>query len=106
MENKQPVIIKTYKGNENFARRAYENDAQVMQKQGYYPTSVNYIPGEWGCGSFLIASLLVFIVIGIFVFIYMLIVKPDGTLSVTYELREKEEGKKCPQCAETVKYEA
>ena len=106
MEYKQPVVIKTYRGNENDSRRAYENDARVMQKQGYYPTSVNYIPGEWGCGSFLIALLLIAILIGIIVFIYMLIVKPNGTLSVTYELREKDEEKKCPQCAERVKYEA
>lgn len=104
MESKQPVIIKTYEGDENSSRRAFENDAQIMQEKGYYPISQNYTPGSWGCGSFLIATLLLLILIGIIVFIYMLIVKPDGTLSVTYELREKE--KKCPMCAENVKYEA
>ena len=106
MENKQPIIIKTYRGDENSARKAFENDSLIMQEKGYYPISQNYTPGSWGCGSFLIALLLVAILIGIIVFIYMLIVKPDGTLSVTYELREKEQEKKCPMCAEKVKYEA
>lgn len=106
MENKQPIILKTYKGDENSARRAFENDAIKMQMEGYYPISQNYTQGSWGCGSFLIALLLVFVLIGIIVFIYMLIVNPEGSLSVTYEFRENEEEKKCPMCAEKVKYEA
>jgi len=104
MENKQPVIIKTYKGNEEISRRIFNHDKIEMQRQGYFPTSVNYTPGSWGCGSFLVAALLVIIIVGILVFIYMLIVKPAGYLSVTYELREQE--KTCPMCAEKVKYEA
>jgi len=85
-----------------------------MAKQGYFPTSQSWAEGSYGCGAFLIALILCFIIIGIVVFIYMMIVKPDGILSVTYELRdlvEKEEPKvidekKCPQCAELVKSEA
>ena len=50
--------------------------------------------------------------IGILVFVYMLIVKPDGILSVTYEFRAMPVGsanalpaaeKVCPKCAEQVK---
>ena len=65
------------------------------------------------------ALLLCFLLIGIFVFIYMLIVKPPGTLSVVYEYRPlgdvvdpddstrmPDELKVCPMCAETVKAEA
>ena len=59
MEHKQPTIIKTYKGNEEISRRMFNHDKIAMQEQGYFPTSVNYIPGYWGCGSFLIALLLV-----------------------------------------------
>lgn len=104
MEQRKPIIIKTYKGNEEISRRVFNHDKIAMQKQGYYPVSINYTPGSWGFGSFLIAALLVLILIGIIVFIYMIIVKPAGYLTVTYKLREKE--KICPMCAEKVKYEA
>lgn len=61
------------------------------------------------------ALLLCVIVIGILVFIYMLIVKPAGTLTVTYELRLTSERtekqitdaeKTCPSCAEKIKLKA
>ena len=58
-----------------------------MAAHGYVPTSQTWTPGEYGCGSFLVALLLCLLVIGILVFIYMLIVKPPGTLTVTYEYR-------------------
>lgn len=58
--------------------------------------------------------MLCFILIGIFVYFYMLIVKPDGTLTVTYELRATPEAlvedrspvkvarRPCPRCAELI----
>ena len=65
------------------------------------------------------ALLLCLLLIGIVVFIYMLIVKPPGTLTVVYEYRPfhdvvdpdestrmPNELKVCPMCAETVKAEA
>ena len=104
MKVKQSVIIKTYKGNEENSRRLFEYDKIEMQRQGYFPTSINYTPGSWGCSSFLIAALLIVIIIGIVAFFYMIIVKPAGYLSVTYELKDEE--KVCPMCAEKVKYEA
>ncbi len=61
-----------------------------MARDGYFPTSQNYNPGSYGAGSFLIAALLCFVCIGIIVFIYMLVVKPPGVLTVTYELREEQ----------------
>jgi predicted Zn-ribbon and HTH transcriptional regulator len=75
-----------------------------MAAQGYFPTSQSWVPGQWGVGAFIIAFLLCFILIGILVVIYMLIVKPDGTLTVTYEWRATSvEEKTCPRCAERVK---
>jgi len=83
-----------------------------MASQGYVPTSQTWAPGAYGCGAFLVALLLCVILVGIVIFIYMLLVKPDGTLSVTYELRAVEptapatadaSEKTCPQCAEQVK---
>jgi hypothetical protein len=115
MSDASKVVIRTYKGRNNAeAIAAYQADAAEMAAQGYYPTSQSWAPGTYGCGSFLGALLLCFLLIGFVVFIYMLIVKPEGTLTVTYELRTvsisavkaseiAEATKTCPQCAETVK---
>ena len=113
MSNKKKTIVKTYTGKHEVATRIFQADAEKMAVEDYYPVSQDWAPGSYGCGGFLLALLLCLIVIGIIVFIYMLIVKPDGTLSVTYELREEtlssgastivDDTKVCPRCAETVK---
>ena len=91
---------------------AYQADSANMAAAGYFPTSQSWAPGTYGCGAFLMALLLCVILIGILVFVYMLIVKPDGTLSVTYEFRPILAGstnvlsvaeKTCPKCAEQIK---
>lgn len=86
-----------------------------MARMGYFPTTQNYAQGSYGCGAFLLALLLCFVIVGVLIFIYMLIVKPDGTLSVTFELKSATQEQKntvsppekqCPKCAEMVKQEA
>ena len=84
---KQQAIVKTYTGSQSEATTAFQRDAAKMAAQGYVPTSQTWTPGEYGCGSFLVALLLCVVLIGILVFIYMLIVKPPGTLTVNYEFR-------------------
>jgi hypothetical protein len=89
----------------------YQEDSVKMAAAGYFPTSQVWTPGEYGCGSFILALILCVIIIGFLIFVYMLIVKPDGTLTVTYELRLPvlsanpifSEQKTCPKCAEQVK---
>ena len=107
------VIVKTYKGNQARASEIYQKDAVIMAEKGYVPTSQSWAQGSYGCGSFLLALLLCFILIGFIIFIYMLLVKPEGTLSVTYELQKDNskplvtsEEKTCPRCAEQVKLAA
>ena len=60
---------------------------EEMIEKGYQPVVQSWADGSWGCGSFLVALLLCFVVIGLVVFVYMLIVKPAGTLTVTYRLK-------------------
>jgi hypothetical protein len=106
MSSQPNTIIRTYRGNQARTTAWFQSDAADLAKQGYYPTTQNWTPGAYGCGSFIAAVLLCFILIGFIVFIYMLIVKPDGTLTVTYEYRNAQpvaDGKVCPRCAETVK---
>lgn len=102
----QQTITRTYKGNHAEALARFRKDAASLAAKGYHPISENWVPGTWGCGSFIIALLLCFILIGILVFIYMLIVKPPGTLTVTYSLSESAGKVKCPTCAELVQPEA
>jgi hypothetical protein len=83
-----PSIVRTYKGSQQAdTLDAFQREAQVLSQSGYEPTSQSWAPGQWGAGAFLVALLLFVIVIGILVFLYMLIVKPDGTLTVTFTRR-------------------
>jgi hypothetical protein len=110
---KESIIVKTYTGNQETATQQFQTDALKLAIEGYYPTSQSWAPGAYGCGSFILALLLCLIFIGFLIFIYMLLVKPDGTLSVTYQLRYNESPtnaaiqsvseKTCPKCAEQVK---
>src|SRR5271167_1962793 len=81
------TIVRTYRGSQSVAMADYQADAARLASQGYFPISQSWAPGSYGCGAFLFALLLCIVLIGILVFIYMLIVKPAGTLSVTYEWR-------------------
>ena len=110
--SKQLTVIKKYKGSQQAALDKFQTDSEKMAADGYRPTSQSWAPGAYGCGEFLLALILCFVLIGFLIFVYMLIVKPDGTLTVTYELTQASsaesalasgESKICPQCAETVK---
>jgi Uncharacterised protein family UPF0547 len=101
-------IVRIYKGNQERATAAFQSDAAALSSQGYVPSSQVWVPGTYGCGSFVLAALLCIILIGFIVFIYMLLVKPPGTLTVAYEHRisstaEAQGTKDCPKCAETIK---
>jgi hypothetical protein len=122
-----PTVVRIYKaGNQENAARAFQIDAARWAQLGYYPTSQSWAQGSYGCGAFLGALLLCVLVIGIVVFLYMLLVKAEGTLTVTYEFRAPQPSmpqerhrdwtppvpphsratKRCPQCAEDVLAEA
>jgi hypothetical protein len=59
-------------------------DASYLAERGYVPSSQSWAAGQWGCGAFALALFLFIFLIGLLIFIYMLIVSPDGTLTVTY----------------------
>jgi len=108
MSEQRGVIVKTYRGSQDEATRLFQEDVEAMAVKGYFPTSQSYAPGSYGCGTFLLALILCILVIGILILIYMLLVKPDGVLSVTYEFRgtaasRAQDEKTCPKCAEQIK---
>lgn len=63
---------------------AFQQEARELAKEGYHPVSQSWAQGQWGCGAWLFALVLCLVLIGLLVFVYMLIVKPAGTQSVTY----------------------
>ena len=114
MSELQQILVKNYRGNQERATTWFKGDAAKLADQGYYPTSQAWAPGAYGCGHFLLALILCVVLIGFLVFVYMLLVKPDGTLTVTYQLRSAPSEpipppllfaseKTCPRCAEQVK---
>lgn len=107
----EPIVVRTYKGSQKDASMKFQDDARKMAQQSYVPISQSYAPGAYTCGEFLLALFLVIVVIGVIIFVYMIFVKPAGTLSVTYEYRPSvvvpvapaSAEKVCPQCAEHVR---
>src|SRR4029078_12485998 len=76
-----------------------------MASENYFPTSQSWAPGQWSGRAFAIAILLMFLFgLGILILAYMLIVKPDGILTVAYERRTASVAEKTgPECAERIK---
>jgi hypothetical protein len=106
IRDQPPITTRVYKGTQARATKLFERDAADLATLGYFPTNQNWAPGQWSAGHFIVAIILCFVLIGFIVFIFMLVVKPAGTLRVTYERRKvpvQEVEKTCPQCAERVK---
>ncbi len=108
MFGKKKNVVKTYRGKREIAQKAFLKDADKMAKKSYIPVSDAWEDGKWGAGQFILALLLCFILVGILIFIYMILVKPPGTLTVTYEYQSEEQlaqsaETNCPRCAETIK---
>ena len=105
------TAVRTFRGNQDKATGLFMAESRMTSRAGYEPTNQSWVAGQWSTGAFLFALLLCIVLLGILVFIYMLIVKPEGTLTVTYRLQERPQvtvapadpTKVCPRCAESVK---
>lgn len=82
-----PIVTRVYRGRPEQAMAMFLADAEIMARQGYVPISQVYTPGSWGVGAFIIALVLLFVVVGLLVLLYLLMVKPAGMLTVTYQLQ-------------------
>ena len=79
------VLVRTYRGRTRAgAAQLSAADADRLAATGYARVSETWMPGSWGFGVVLIGILLFFVLIGVFVIIYLLLVRPQGTLTVTY----------------------
>jgi len=89
MTSDRPAIyLKAYQGKMADAMVQYERDAAHMAQGGYYPVALSYVAGSWGAGAYLVGVLLILLFgLGLLVLGYLIIVKPAGSLMVTYQLR-------------------
>ncbi len=82
-----PAVVRAYSGRRQAdADKRFQDEVVVLARYGYRPTSQSWTPGRWGFSAYLLALLTIVLVIGIITLIYLLLVKPDGTLTVTYTL--------------------
>ena len=80
------ATVRVYRGRQQAdAVAAFRSDVDVLAPLGYVPTSQSWAAGQWGRGTFLVALVLTVVVVGILILIYLLVVKPEGTLTVTYQ---------------------
>jgi hypothetical protein len=84
-----PTIVRVYLGaQQSDAVRVFEREASELARFGYQPTTQSWAAGRWGRGAFFIALLLTVMLVGLLMLLYLLVAKPDGTLTVTYALRD------------------
>lgn len=101
--------VKVYTGTMSVATNRFQNAKSKNLELGYIATEQNYEEGSRGGGIFIIGLFLLPVFgIGLFVWIYALLVKPEGRLIVTYEKIKSSDidTKECPKCAEIIKLKA
>lgn len=120
------TISRKYRGTHDSSYRKFRWHSKWLARKGWRPASQRYEQGSWGLLAFLVALALCVVLIGILVFIYLIIVKPQGTLYVAYERTleddtdwdeddeyhweedeqqelQEDDLKACPDCAEYVR---
>jgi hypothetical protein len=89
VEFERPMtLVRSYTGHQpEDAEAPFEADAGLLAPIGYVPVSQSWSQGRWGRGAYVIAVLLFLLIVGFFLFVYLLLVSPDETLTVTYQHR-------------------
>ena len=78
-------LVRTYRGHEQSeAIASYVKDAGTLAQRGYAPAGQSWGDGQWDGAYFLLALVLSLFGIGLILLAYMAIIRPDGTLCVTY----------------------
>ncbi len=84
-EGGSPIFIRGYRGKSyEEVIEAFHRDSVLLSLQNYEPAGQHYVEGRWGMGMAVVATLLIPVLAGIFLWLYMLVSRPTGTLTVTY----------------------
>ena len=82
-------LVRTYPGHQQSeAIASYVKDAEELARRGYVPAGQSWGDGQWDGGFFVLALILSLFGIGLILLAYMAIIRPDGTLCVTYRLSD------------------
>jgi hypothetical protein len=85
-----PIFIRSYEGRTyEELIDAFHRDAILLLAQGYEPAGQHYIEGQWGVARAVVATILIFFLVGIALWLQMLLWRPVGTLTVTYVNRQR-----------------
>jgi len=84
IEDDPRALMRLYRASPNDVYRDFTVEAAVLESHGYEPVSVTWTPGVWEPSLAIVAVLLSFIVIGLFIALFMLITRPAGTLAVIF----------------------
>ena len=88
LSDRPPIMVRAYQGKQADAIALFQQDAAHMAQGGYYPVAQSYAPGSWGAGAYILGLLAILLFgLGLLILGYMIIVKPAGTMTVTYQLR-------------------
>ena len=86
------LVVRNYGAkNVDHAAQLFAEDSRVFTLQGYAPVGQAWAQGQWDGGQYAVGCLLSFVGIGLVLLLYMLIVKPGGVLTVTYEMQRPEQ---------------
>jgi hypothetical protein len=81
----EQITVKTYTGREAEATMSFQADAALMAAQDSFPLVFqSWVPCRWQPKAFITVLVLCFLIVGIPALVCMLIVTPDGELTVTY----------------------
>lgn len=88
-QERQPFLIRVYTGTQAQATASFQMDAIQLGSMGYVPTTQTWVPGNWTPGQYIAAlALCLLFFVGVLLLIYMVMVKPKGSLNVTYALQK------------------
>ncbi len=79
------VMVRTYHGrNQGESVELYAEDAVKLADEGWVVAAQAWVEGEWSSQAYLVATILIVFIVGIFLLILFGIYKPKRTLMVTY----------------------
>lgn len=80
-----PIFIRGYRGKAyEDTIESYYRDSVLLHLQGYEPAGQHYVEGRWSVAMAVIATVLIPFLVGVIMWLFMLVTRPTGTLTVTY----------------------
>lgn len=83
------ILVRVYPGYHETASELFQLDAEGLAEVGYFPVGQSYAEGRWRTSLVVLVVIASLFLIGLPFLAYVLVVRPPGSLSATYELRNQ-----------------